>query len=87
MTAVHVPEATVYKHDHPVSWKYEVGFSGECVDVKAITVAHRVQRPANLPLRGGVLAANGRHVSAPLLGGVDVRHKGNCSSRERSDRW
>jgi hypothetical protein len=70
-----MPETTVYEHHYPVSWKHQIGFSGESGDVKPITVTQRVKSPPNLQFGSRVLAADRSHITAPLFGGVDISHK------------
>ena len=70
---MHVPEASMDKHNRPASGKYQIRFARQRLPVQTIAQPGRVQDAAHAHLRRRVASPDMRHVVAALFGSVDVR--------------
>lgn len=56
-----MPEAAMDEHDRPMPGQHDVGTTRQLTDMKAISVASRVEQSAHYQLGLGVLASYSRH--------------------------
>lgn len=73
-TFVTVPETPVNKYHGPVFWEDYVRLSRQTFNMIPAPISLLAEYEPDNYFRGGILAANLRHVVAALFGGVDVNH-------------
>jgi len=62
-----VPKTSVYENDFTSGREHHVGFARKFPDVKAVAVAHAVNKAADYHLRFGVRSPDQAHARAALL--------------------
>jgi len=69
-----MPETAVYEYYCSVFWQNNIRCPGKLLLMQAKSVSHFMHKGPNRFFGGSVLAANTRHIPAPVFAGYTVDH-------------